>query len=126
VKEVSKDRMTELLEELVKWTKVTSIPKVKELLLEVLASPEEKAAYQSSDGKKSVRELARQVNMGSVTIARWWKKWMKAGIAEPLSVKGGKRAVRSFSLEDFDIEIPELEKDEKPVDEEEEREVETT
>lgn len=46
------DRMIELLEELVKWTKVTSIPKVKELLMGILESLEEMIAYQSSDGRK--------------------------------------------------------------------------
>ena len=37
-----KNRVADLLEELVKWTKVTSIPKVKELLLDTLSKPEEK------------------------------------------------------------------------------------
>ena len=45
-----KDRTVELLEELVKWTKVTSIPQVKRLLTEKLVKPEEKIAYQISDG----------------------------------------------------------------------------
>lgn len=107
VKKVSKeDRMIELLEELVKWTKVTSIPEVKELLLEILASPEEKIAYQSSDGKKTTREVAKEVNTGNATISRWWKKWMKAGIVESVSVRGGKRARRLFPLDDFGIEVP--------------------
>jgi len=104
------DRMIELLEELVKWTKVTSIPHVKKLLLEILPSPEEKIAYQLSDGKTS-RDVAKQVNTGNATIARWWNKWMKAGIAEPISVKGGgKRARRLFSLDDFGIEVPKIAK----------------
>lgn len=99
MKKMSKDRMIELLEELVKWTKITSIPKVKELLLEILTSPEEKIVYHSSDGEKTIRELAKLVNTGKDTIAKWWKKWMKAGIAEPISVKGGgKRARRLFHL----------------------------
>lgn len=36
------ERVIELLEELVKWTKVTSIPKVREILDELVKSPEEK------------------------------------------------------------------------------------
>ena len=47
------DRMIELLEELLKWTKVTSIPHVKKLLLEILPSDEEKKAYHYSNGQDS-------------------------------------------------------------------------
>jgi len=98
------DRMIELLEELVKWTKVTSIPSVKKLLLEILTSPEEKIAYQASDGKSS-KEVAKQANVSYVTITFWWKKWIKAGIAESVSVQRGERAMRIFSLDDFGIEV---------------------
>jgi len=100
------DRMIELLEELVRWTKVTSIPKVKELLVDILESPEEKTAYQSSDGEKTSREVASQANVSQFTVAKWWKNWIKAGIAEPVSVRRGERAMRIFSLADFGIEVP--------------------
>ena len=99
------DRMIELLEELVKWTKVTSIPSVKKLLLEILTSPEEKIAYQASDGKSS-GEVAKQANVSYVTITFWWKKWIKAGIAESVRARGGKRARRLFLLDVFGIEVP--------------------
>lgn len=99
------DRMIELLEELVKWTKVTSIPNVKKLLSDFLESPEEKIAYQVSDGKKTSREVANQAKASQTHVVRWWKKWMKAGIAEPVSAKRGKRAKRVFSLDDFGIKV---------------------
>jgi DNA-binding MarR family transcriptional regulator len=102
------DKMIELLEELVKWTKAANIPKVKELLLSVLESPEELAAYQFSDGEKSGRDVADQVNVTQPTIGKWWKKWIAAGIAEPVSVQRGDRAKRLFSLEDFGVEVPEI------------------
>lgn len=100
------NRMIELLEELVKWTKVTSIPRVKELLLKILESPEERVAYQSSDGERSTRSVADIANVGHYRIADWWKTWIKAGIAEPVSVRRGERAKRIFSLDDFGIEVP--------------------
>ena len=100
--------MVELLEELVKWTRVTSIPHVKKILLEILPSPEEKNAYQSSDGKKSSKEVANLANVSYVTITLWWKKWIKAGIAEGVSAKGGKRARKAFLLDDFGIEVPKI------------------
>lgn len=67
------DRIIELLEELVKWTRVTSIPYVKKLLLEILPTLEEKIAYQLSDGKRNSREVADQANISHPTIAKWWK-----------------------------------------------------
>lgn len=103
------DRIVALLEELVKWTKVTSIPRVKELLLEILESPEEKVAYQSSDGRAS-KEVAKETNVSYATVTLWWKRWIKAGIAEPISARGGQRAKRIFSLDNFGIEVPDIRK----------------
>ena len=100
------DSMIKLLEEMVKWTKVTSIPHVKKLLLEILSGPEEKVAYQSSDGKRTSREVADMANVSQFSIAKWWKAWIKAGIAEPVSVQRGERAKRIFSLDDFGIGVP--------------------
>jgi len=103
------DRMIELLEELVKWARVTSFPKVKELLIGILVSPEEKVAYQSSDGEKTSRDVAEIANVSHPTISIWWKAWIKAGIAESVSVQRGERAKRIFSLDDFGIEVPIIE-----------------
>ena len=104
------DRMIELLEELVRWTRVTSFPKVKDLLNGILTSPEEKVAYESSDGEKTSREVAEMANVSQFTISKWWKAWIKAGIAESISVQRGERAKRIFSLDDFGVEVPIIEK----------------
>lgn len=103
------EKIVQLLEDLVKWTKVTSIPRVKELLLEILENPEEKIVYQSSNGEGSMK-VAKLANVSHVTVTKWWKKWIKAGIAVSISVKGGKRAKRIFSLDDFGIEVPIIKK----------------
>jgi len=106
----TKEKTIELLEELVKWTKVTSIPKVKEVLNELVKSPEEKIAYNSSDGERTTREVAEIAKTNKDTVSRFWRKWIRAGIAEPFSTKGGNRAKSLFSLEDFGIDVPELSK----------------
>lgn len=115
---MSKDRMIELLEELVKWTKVTSIPSVRKLLLEILPKPEQKIAYQASDGAK-IREVAKQANASVGSVSKWWEQWTRAGIAESISVRGGERAKRIFSLDDFGIEVPVIEEATTNEDEEE-------
>ena len=53
------DRMIELLEEMLKWMKVTSIPQVKKLLLDILPSDREKIAYHFSDGGRGSQEVAK-------------------------------------------------------------------
>lgn len=118
---MSKDRMIELLEELVKWTKVTSIPSVRKLLLEILPKPEQKIAYQASDGA-TIKEVAKQANASVGSVSKWWEQWTRSGIAEDVPVSGGKRTIRKFSLEDFGIEVPVIKEttaDEKDVGEEE-------
>ena len=104
------DRMIELLEELVRWTRVTSFPKVKDLLNGILTCSEEKVAYQSSDGEKTSREVAEMANVSQFTISKWWKEWIKAGIAESISVQRGERAKRTFSLDDFGVEVSTIKK----------------
>lgn len=110
------DRMIELLEEMLKWTKVASIPNVKKLLLEILPGHEEKRAYHYSNGRGS-REVAKFAGVGHVSVTRWWKTWVRVGMAKFVSAKRGKRAKREFSLEDFGIEVPQLKKVEPKVEE---------
>jgi len=98
-------RVIELLEELVKWNKFSSMPNVKKVLLDILPTEENKLAYQFSDGRKS-EEISKIAGVDSSTIRDWGKIWINVGIAEPMPVKGGERAKRLFSLEDFGIDIP--------------------
>jgi len=99
--------MIEILEEMLKWIKVTSIPQVRELLSDLLPTDKEKIAYHLSDGEHGSQEVAKLAGVSYVTVTKWWKIWARAGIAKMLSVKGGERAKRAFSLEDSGIEVPE-------------------
>jgi hypothetical protein len=105
--EDKQSEVIEILIEMLKWIKVTSIPHVKKLLMELLPSDEEKVAYHYSDGRAS-QEVSRLAGVSYVTITKWWKTWIRAGIAEAISVKGGERAKRVFSLDDFCIEVPQI------------------
>jgi hypothetical protein len=98
-------KTVELLEELVKWTKFSSFSQVRQVLLDILSTDENKIAYQYSDGRKS-KEISEFINTDDSTIRDWGKIWVKAHIAEFKSVQGGVRAIRLFSLEEFGIDIP--------------------
>jgi len=104
-KKEKQDIMIEILGEMLKWIKVTSIPQVKKLLLDILPSDKEKIAYHFSDGRDS-RGVAQFADVSHVHVTRWWKTWIRSGIAEPVSARGGERAKRIFSREDFGIEVP--------------------
>lgn len=107
----SQDRVVELLEELVKWTRVTSIPDVKKLLVETLQHDTDKLAYHSSDGKRTSREVGAIATLGKNAITRRWKSWIRLGIVEPISVGVGIRAKSLFSLADFGIDLLVSERD---------------
>ena len=100
------NKVVALLEEILRWIKVTSIPHLKDLLDSL--PPEEKIGYQQSDGRSS-REVAKTVNVHFTTVVHWWKKWYTLGITEAMHVKRGVRYRRVFSLEDFDIKVPKME-----------------
>ena len=105
----NEDRILELLEELVYWTKEATFPQIRQRLLTNLESPEEKMAYELSDGEKTTRQVASKVKGSRNTVAKWWNNWITVGIAEPISTKGGgHRAKRKFLLEDFGIEAPKI------------------
>lgn len=103
-------RAIELLEELVKWTKATSIPKVREILEELVRSPSERVLYKYSDGKTARKELSEISGIDEADISRDWKKWAIGGILEQVPSKGGSRGCSTFSLEDFGIDVPDLSK----------------
>jgi hypothetical protein len=107
------NRIIELLEEMVKWTRVTSIPHVKKLLSEILQTDEHKIVYHHSDGERTREVIGGLVNVSGPTVSNWWKKWIRTGIAELLDVQGGTRGKSLFQLEDFDIQIPVLTTEER-------------
>lgn len=107
------ERVVHLLEEILKWTKISGTQKVKDLLLRTLTTDLDKLIYHFSDGR-STREVATAVGLKSHTnIPSYWKQWATIGLVEPLKVKRGIRYRRVFSLEDFGISIPTAEKQKK-------------
>lgn len=113
------DKMIQLLEELVKWTKVESIQKVEAVLHGTLKDEKDIRAYHFSDGRGSL-EVAKAAGFKShPPVLELWKKWYRLGLVEPLSVRGGTRYKRVFSLEDLGIEVPSLEVSSESVADEE-------
>jgi hypothetical protein len=103
------NEQTELLREILKWTKFSGMKGVKEVLSSVLDTDQKKIAFQLSDGSKGLIEISKATGIaGKDTIARLWKSWTKLGLGENKPVKGGKRFKRFFDLGDIGIEVPKL------------------
>jgi len=103
VKNMPNDEQTELLREILKWTRFTAMKEVKDTLSAALDTPQKKQIYQLSDGEKSGIEISKAVGTSHTTVHNYWKAWAKVGIVEPLRARGGDRYKRSFDLEDFGI-----------------------
>lgn len=97
-------RLTELVEELVKWKRFEGAQLAKKILRDLLAKDVDKLVYQHSDGKGS-KEVAALAGVSDFTVRNYWKKWNIEGLVVP-SQKFKGRYERVFSLEDFGIEVP--------------------
>lgn len=101
------DKMIQVLEEILTWTRFQGIQNVKAVLLGALKpGSRERVAYQLSDGRSSV-EVGKACGVSGMTVTNYWRRWFTLGIAQP-SKKYKGRFERTFSLEDFGIEIPSI------------------
>ena len=95
----------DVLREILKWIRVTSIPSVKKLLVDTLDDDKSKLAYHHSDGRSS-RDVAKAAGCSQATVVSYWKRWFRNGLAEPIGVQRGDRYKKLFELEDFGIGVP--------------------
>ncbi len=100
------DKVIELLEEILIWTRLQGVQNAKTVLASTLATDVHKLAYQLSDGRSSA-EVAKDCGVTGMTVTNYWKRWFTLGIARP-SPKYKGRFERIFSLEDLGIEIPSI------------------
>ncbi|GAH62867.1 unnamed protein product [marine sediment metagenome] len=108
------DKIIELLEEILKWTRFEGNQRVKEVLLDELDTDVKKIAYELSD-RRSSSKIARVIDVTDQTIRNWWKKWAKRGLTE-VHPDYKMRFRKVFPLRDFGIEVPEIKKGEKIVE----------
>jgi hypothetical protein len=98
-----------VLKELLKWTKFAGMNQVQSVLESTLNTPEKRLAYQLSDGKLASTKIAELSKVGSdFKVRGLWKEWRRRGLGDTVGVKGGDRFIRTFDLQDFGIEYPEI------------------
>jgi len=115
-KHMDNDQETKgILREILKWTKFQGIQKAKSVLEVTLDDDIKKLVYQLSDGEDS-KAIASKAKVSDWTVRNYWKKWAVLGIIEPYPKYKG-RYWRLFSLEDFGIEVPQIERESEPKEE---------
>lgn len=108
-KKDKQDRMIELLQEMLKWIKFAGMKEVKNTLVSALDTEQKRLVYHLSNGTHGTVETARLAGIGSTsTVFDMWQAWLRLGLGESIPVKGGSRFKRSFDLEDFGIEVPQI------------------
>ena len=97
------EEILSVLKDIEKWVRITSIPAVKEILVNTLTAQEARKVYHYSDGRNQT-EIAKLVGISQPTVSNYWNKWAKLGIVhESLKHKG--RWEKSLLLEDFDLPL---------------------
>lgn len=96
------------LKEMLKWLKFSGVKEVRTVMSSALETEQKRLIFHLSDGKRGIVEIGKLANVGSSTVARYWEAWYRLGITEPIAVQGGLRYKKSFELEDFGFNVPEL------------------
>ena len=98
------ERIEELLEELVKWTKILAAPTVRGWLEPILATTEERKAYQASVGATR-HEVALAAGVSDGTVSNYWNRWKQAN--PPIVQEGARkgRVERLYDLAEMNLPI---------------------
>ncbi len=101
------DEQTAILREILKWVRLAGIKELKETLANTLDSDDLKRLYHLSDGTKGTIELGKLVGVSPSKVSNTWQTWLRQGLGDAVSVKGGNRFRRTFDIEDFGLKVPE-------------------
>jgi|GEM_PF-2609615 len=111
----SEDAMIAELREQTKWLRLLGLQALRPLLDESLRTEKHRAAFESSNGERSVRDVARLAGMSTATVSRLWGEWIAAGICvESIKAKG--RAQHLASLSSLGLSTPLAKSDADDVD----------
>lgn len=94
------DRVVELLEELVAWTRFGARATLLDMWDNVLKDDKHLLAYELSDGTRSQTEVAAVAGISQPTVSILWQRWRKVGIVRT----AGGRAVHLAKPSDMGME----------------------
>lgn len=94
-----------LLSNIEGWLRFENVPRLKSLLEQELDEPRKRLSYENSDGKRSLREVARLSGVPFGTLSGWWDRWFTLGIANESPFTQG-RMGKICSLKSLGIDVP--------------------
>ncbi|WXG39841.1 MAG: hypothetical protein WED07_03285 [Candidatus Freyarchaeum deiterrae] len=99
------------LQEIKIWTRLSGLPMLRRAAQTHLTDDESKFVYELSDGNRSSREIAKELNkidkqITHVTVTKMWKRWAPDGLVEASEQYQG-RYRKVAPIEFLGIEIPE-------------------
>ncbi len=102
LEQVSKD-----LKAVAKWVRFQNVPRLREVLIRELDTPQKKVAFELTDGQHSRRDIAKEITIDDATVQGWWDKWFQLAIVgESETYKG--RPQKIVSLGELGIDVPKL------------------
>lgn len=102
-KQTGSDELAARLDEIIRLCRAAMAPIIRARLLKSLDSPEKLIAFRLSDDR-GTDEVSTTAKIGTKTLQELWKEWHGNGWGYMKNVKGGKRFVRTISLEEFGID----------------------
>jgi hypothetical protein len=99
------NQVTDLLRELIAWTRLQALPRFTQLLDAELNDDKKRLVYEYSDGSRGRREVAKLADVPDPTVQHWWDRWFNLGIMKASQQRAGRMA-RLCSLKDVGIDVP--------------------
>ena len=102
-----------ILKEILKWLRLQGLEILKKKVKEENLFKDAKhiLVYYHSDGIKSSRDIEKETGVGFQRVIVLWKKWINAGIAEPIKKYRGIGCKRLFELNELGLELPKQKRD---------------
>jgi transposase len=98
---------TQILREILKWSRFENFPKLRKIIMDNLKTDQEKLVYELTNGENGRPDIAEQTGIPDSTVRNWWEKWYNLGILEPSGKRKG-RPQKIIALEDMGIEVPKI------------------
>ncbi len=95
------------IDEVAKWVRFQNAPRLRDLLLKELDTPQKKVAFELTDGEHSRRDIANEIEIDDSTVRDWWDRWYQLAVVEE-SEKWKGRPQKIVSLGKLGIEVPKL------------------
>lgn len=107
------EQISSSLRELVRLTRATSHPAIKDLLQATLDTEDKVLVYHLLDGTRGMKRIQDLTGVNQRYVSEWSREWERLGIAETNEASGIRgRRQKSFELSMFGIPIPDFPDDE--------------